>query len=423
MPEPSLLPERIFGLSAVDGRRTVRPGEVIAFRFRAKNGSEVPTPPALLVLVLPPGWVAARSARSRDSVGRAGRGTYGRLSSASRHRGCDHGEISRAGRTAPRPSRARLQRRAHARVRPPAPQRPGERRAHRARRRRDAARQRHRRQRRRCRGPVRARGRAAPRRGSAPKSRRSRRRATNCRSAGTLTYAFTMAPLEPAAATVSIDDAFVGYEGGRVSLMTTLSAVLAPDIAAPVIEADRQANRLDLGIRIANDGWVAARDVSCSLELPAGWRVLRGTMRADGAPPTIRRDGDSEKRRDDRAAARNRARLRRRHRCGKRRASARRGRPHRSLRRTYGHVHDPAGGAARAAARRAAGIGFCRTGTIVPVAVDVHNTGETNESVSVTLDAQTCWTGELRAGTAAAFVARYAIPRRTRRRRIAAGGC
>ncbi len=56
MPEPSLLPERIFGLSAVDGRRTVRPGEVIAFRFRAKNGSEVATPPALLVLVLPPGW-------------------------------------------------------------------------------------------------------------------------------------------------------------------------------------------------------------------------------------------------------------------------------------------------------------------------------------------------------------------------------
>ena len=56
MPEPSLLPERIFGLSAVDGRRAVRPGEVIHFRFRAKNGSEVATPPALLVLVLPPGW-------------------------------------------------------------------------------------------------------------------------------------------------------------------------------------------------------------------------------------------------------------------------------------------------------------------------------------------------------------------------------
>jgi hypothetical protein len=56
MPEPGLLPERIFGLSAVDGRRTVRPGEVIAFRFRAKNGTEVPTPPALLVLVLPAGW-------------------------------------------------------------------------------------------------------------------------------------------------------------------------------------------------------------------------------------------------------------------------------------------------------------------------------------------------------------------------------
>jgi len=56
MPEPSLLPERIFGLSAVDGRRAVRPGEVINFHFRAKNGNQVATPPALLVLVLPPGW-------------------------------------------------------------------------------------------------------------------------------------------------------------------------------------------------------------------------------------------------------------------------------------------------------------------------------------------------------------------------------
>jgi hypothetical protein len=46
----------------------------------------------------------------------------------------------------------------------------------------------------------------------------------------------------------------------------------------------------------------------------------------------------------------------------------------------------------------------------VPVAVDVHNTGETTELVTVTLDEQPCWNGELRAGAAAAFVARYTVP-------------
>ena len=58
MPEPTLLPERIFGLSAVDGRRSVR----------ARRGRLVPLPrqkrgrgdaaPLARVLVLPPGWSA-----------------------------------------------------------------------------------------------------------------------------------------------------------------------------------------------------------------------------------------------------------------------------------------------------------------------------------------------------------------------------
>jgi hypothetical protein len=56
MLEAALLPERIFGLAVVDGRRTVRPGAVVRFRFRARNASEIATPAARLSFVLPPGW-------------------------------------------------------------------------------------------------------------------------------------------------------------------------------------------------------------------------------------------------------------------------------------------------------------------------------------------------------------------------------
>lgn len=99
-----------------------------------------------------------------------------------------------------------------------------------------------------------------------------------------LAFSYTLVPLGPAAATVRIDDAHVSCDDGRVSLATGSSSLLAAEIASPEIAAERHATRLDLRVRIRNACWVAARDVRCTLELPAGWRVLRGTMRSDGAP-------------------------------------------------------------------------------------------------------------------------------------------
>ncbi len=219
-----------------------------------------------------------------------------------------------------------------------------------------------------------------------------------------------MIPLGPAAATVCIDDAYVSYEGGRVALTTGATALLAPDIAPPVVEAERRAGRLDLLVRIANDGWVAARDVRCSLDLPAGWRVLRGTMRADGAPPAIRRDNESENGvaialplvpargyvdlTVVASAARPRVEGDLTVRCGSHTVTF--------------TIPQVAERALRLDARPESA--FAEPGSVVPVAVDVHNTGETLERAVVMLDGQTCWTGELRAGAAAAFVAKLTVP-------------
>jgi hypothetical protein len=53
---------------------------------------------------------------------------------------------------------------------------------------------------------------------------------------------------------------------------------------------------------------------------------------------------------------------------------------------------------------------FAEPGTTVPVAVDVHNTGETSERVTVLLAGESCWSGELRPGAAAACIARLRVP-------------
>lgn len=411
MPEPSLLPERIFGLSAVDGRRAVRPGEVIHFRFRAKNGSEVPAPPALLVLVLPPGWSPLDPLEAEiPSVAP----------------GAEHSVSFRArpdvadATTAHSPIQAALHLDTlvlgsnvvpmrvfgHPRLNGPAsgvrvePAGEGG-------------------------GTLRVsvtvvnegdaaaravRAVAPPPPGFAAEEAAIVASCDELPVGGVLAFAYTMVPQGPAAANVCIDDAFVSYDGGRVALTTTLSALLAPDIAAPEIEAERRASRLDLRIRIANQGWVAARDVRAALDLPAGWRILRGTMRADGAPPAIRRDGDAENGvavalplvpargfvdlTVVASAARPRVEGDLTVRCG-------------------GHtVTYPIPQVARRALRVAARpeSAFAEPGAVVPVAVDVHNTGETPENVTVNLDDAAAWSGELRAGAAAAFVANFTVP-------------
>lgn len=409
MPESSLLPERIFGLSAVDGRRAVRPGEVIQFRFRAKNGSEVPTPPALLVLVLPPGWspldpleaeIPSVAPGAEHSVAFRARPDVADASTAhSPIQAALHLDTLVLGSNV-----VRMRVFGHPRLNGPAS-------GVRVERADDAGL--------RVAVTVVNEGDAAARavRAVVPPppgfAAEESAIAATCEElpvGGTLSFAYTMVPLGPAAATVSIDDACVSYDGGRVALSTGVCAVLAPEIAAPAIEAERRASRLDLRVRIGNDGWVAARDVRCTLELPAGWRVLRGTMRIDGAPPAIRRDNDTENGVSIAlplvpargfveltvvaSAARPRVDGDLTVRCGSH---------------TVSHPIPPvARRALRVAARPESA--FAEPGTVVPVAIDVHNTGETPERVTVCLDDEPCWSGDLRAGAAAALVARLGVP-------------
>jgi hypothetical protein len=409
MPEPSLLPERIFGLSAVDGRRTVRPGEVIAFRFRAKNGSEVATPPALLVLVLPPGWspldpleaeIPSVAPGAEHTVAFRARPDVADATTA-------HSPVQAAlhlDRLVLGSNVVHMRVFGHPRLNGPASGvhiEPGE---------GDSLR---------VNVTVVNEGDAAARAvrvvvppppGFGAEESAIVASRDELPVGGTLSFTYNLVPLGPAAATVCIDDAYISYDGGRVALMTGLTSLLAPEIAPPEIEAERRAGRLDLRIRIANDGWVAARDVRCSLDLPAGWRVLRGTMRADGAPPAIRRDNESEngvaialplvpaRGFVDLTVV----------------ASASRPRVEGDLTVRCGShtITFPIPQVAQRALRLDARpeSAFAEPGSLVPVAVDVHNTGETSERVTVTLDDQTCWSGELRAGAAAAFVAKLTVP-------------
>ena len=409
MPEPNLLPERIFGLSAVDGRRAVRPGEVIHFRFRAKNGSEVATPPALLVLVLPPGWspldpleaeIPSVAPGAEHSVGFRARPDVADATTAhSPIQAALHLDTLVLGSNV-----VHMRVFGHARLNGPASSvriEPLENGALRVNvvvvNEGDAA-------------AHRVRAVVPPPPGFGAEEAAIVATCPELPVAGTLAFAYSMVPLGPAAATVRIDDAYVSYDGGRVALTTGASALLAPEIAEPLVEAERRASRLDLRIRIANDGWVAARDVRCALDLPAGWRVLRGTMRADGAPPAIRRDNESEngvaialplvpaRGFVDLTVV----------------ASASRPRVEGDLTVRCGNhtiafpIPQVAERALRVDARPESA--FAEPGSIVPVAVDVHNTGETSERVTVTLDGQPCWNGELRAGAATAFVARLNVP-------------
>jgi hypothetical protein len=409
MPEPSLLPERIFGLSAVDGRRAVRPGEVINFHFRAKNGSQVATPPALLVLVLPPGWspldkleaeIPSVASGAEHSVGFRARPDVADATTAhSPVQAALHLDTLVLGSNV-----VHMRVFGHPRLNGPASSvriEPAEGDTLRVSvtivNEGDAAAR-----------SVRAV--APPPPGFGAEESAIVANVAELPVAGTLSFSYSMVPLGPAAATVCIDDAYVAYDGGRVSLSTGASALLAPDIAAPVVEAERRASRLDLKIRIANDGWVAARDVRCALDLPVGWRMLRGTMRADGAPPAIRRDNESENGVATAlplvpargfveltvvaSASRPRVEGNLTVRCGSHTVTF--------------PIPEVAERALRIDARPESA--FAEPGSDMPIAIDVHNTGETSERVIVTLDEQPCWNGELRAGAAAAFIAKLTVP-------------
>ena len=409
MPDHAMLPERVFGLAVVDGHRTVRPGAVVRFRFRARNASEVATPAARVTFALPPGWSALGALEAEvppvrpgsehvvgfstrpdvadDTTARSNFQAILQLDDVVLGSNVVHVRVTGNARFDAPASAVRIEPAAGTRLRVAVDVvNEGDATAH----------------------NVRI---AVP----PPPGFHAERAATvattpELKPGNAFAFAYEMEPVAPASPIVRIDDACVTFDAGRVALSTGTEFVLAPALRPPEVASTRAATRLDTTIRIANDGWVPARDVRVVVELPNGWRILRGTMLADGAPASIRRDPGAENgvtialpfipARGSVAvsvvssASRARAAGVVIIRCGAHSIEA--------------PIPEPVQRALRLDARPESP--FAIPGSTIAVAVEAFNNGETLENVTVALDGEPVWRGEIKPGASAAFVARYVAP-------------
>jgi hypothetical protein len=225
-----------------------------------------------------------------------------------------------------------------------------------------------------------------------------------------LSIAYDATPIGAVAAGVCIDDAFISYDGGRVALRTVRPSRLLPKLAPPAIACRRRAGRLDLLVRVENTGWVPAREVGLALALPAGWRIVRGTIHTGSAPAALRRNAAPE----NGVAitlplvpARGTVEV-------TLVATA-------SRERVDGELTVECGGdvvvcAIPPVAERSLHLeaspefAFGEPAAIIPVLIDAYNTGETSERVTLLLAGEPCWSGELRAGAAAGCIAPFRVP-------------
>jgi hypothetical protein len=413
MLDQALLPERIFGLAVVEGRRTVRPGAVVRFRFRARNASELATPTARLSFSLPPGWSSLEPVDAEIPPVRPG-GEHVVWFSArpdvadettahSRFQAVLHLDDMALGsnvvnvrvtgnaRFSMPASGVRIEPATGSRLRVAV----------------DVVNE----------GDAAARNvriTVPPPPGFEADPQATVATTADLKPGAAFAFAYEMEPVAPASPIVRIDDAAVSFDtfdtSGRVALATGATHLLAPNLLPPDIASIRAATRLDTTIQIANDGWVPARDVRVVVELPAGWRILRGTMLADGAPAAIRRDPGAENgvtialpfvpARGSVAVSVVSSASRPKTdgslivRCG----------PHA----VESPIPDPSNRALRLDARPESP--FAIPGLPIPIGVDAFNNGETLENVTVEIDGEVAWRGEIKPGGSAAFVARYVTP-------------
>jgi len=405
----ALLPERIFGLAVVDGRRTVRPGAVVRFRFRARNASEIATPPARLAFTLPAGWggldaleaeippvrpggehvvwFSARPEVADETTATSAFQAVVRLDDMVLGSNVVHVRVAGNARFNAPASGVRVEPAAGTRLRVAV----------------DVVNE----------GDAAARNvriDVPPPPGFHADPAATFATVPELEPGMAFAFGYEMEPVAPASPIVRIDDAVVTFDHGRIALSTGAAFVLAPSLLAPEIASTRAATRLDSVIRIANDGWVPARDVRVAVELPAGWRILRGTMLADSAPAAIRRDPGTENgvtialplvpargavevsvvssvtrpRADGSLVVR----------CGDHTVAS--------------AIPDPARRALRLDARPESP--FAVPGATIPIAVDAFNNGETAEHLTIELAGERVWEGEVKAGASIAFVARYLTP-------------
>ena len=408
MLDETLLPERIFGLTVVDGHRSVRPGAVVRFRFRARNAGDIASPAARLSLTLPFGWssldplaveIPAVRPGGEHVVWFAARPDLADESTAvSRFQAVlavDDmvlgSNVVRVGVTgsarfgAPA-SGVRIEPGAGVALRVVV----------------DVVNE----------GDAAARGvriSVPPPLGFRADPAVTVATVAELQPGAAFAFAYEMEPVAPTASNVRIDDAFVAFEGGRAALTTAAPYALTPQLLAPEITSARTATRLSTTIRIANDGWVAARDTRIEIALPAGWRLLRGTILVDGAPAAIRRDAGT----DNGVVvtlpfvpARGAVAL-------SVVSSAARARGDGTIAVSCGPlavtaaIPEPTVRALRLEARPA--LPSAVPGAPIAVTIDAFNHGETREALTVTLGDCAVWRGELNAGAAVSLTAQHVV--------------
>jgi hypothetical protein len=295
MPERMLLPELIYGLSVVDGRRTVRPGEVVGLRFRLRNRNPDTSPAARVTFDLPAGWTpidpldaafpplepgadacvqVRASAATADAVGApalfqaalhvagavlgsnlvalhlAGRPVLDGPGSGIRIEPTEHADRLRIVATVVNAGDAPA---CGVRVVVPPPP------------------------------------------GFTADSEAFARSCAEIVPGASFELAYEATALSPTCGIVSVDDGYASSADRRVRIPTVAAHALAARIAPPDVVLERTAQRLDATVRIRNEGWIPARDVTCRIELPNGWRLLAGTALIDDAPATVIRSGRGER--------------------------------------------------------------------------------------------------------------------------------
>lgn len=404
----TLLPEHLFGLTIIEARRRVRPGEGITLQFRARNASDQPTQEARLTFIVPAGWTPLDETEA-DLPSLAPAGTHvmrlrvrADVADAKTAQSTFQVAIGVA-RTVRGSNCVRVRVVGHPRF---DPGRSGVRIAADD----DGTF--------RVTAEIANDGDAAARNihleVPAPPGFRAEAATTAghaCLEPGeTFAFGYRLTPVAPNATTVRINDAAVTHAGGRHALVTTQPLVLAADIIAPDVHLERRAHRLDGTIRIANTGWVAARGVVCAIDLPAEWRLVRGAMLAGTAPIPAkheRRAGGSTSVTLPFVPSRGEIELR---------FVAVASRPPSGddvAVRCDGHIVRtivPVAAVRALHLHASAAAAFAEPGTPVSLTIDVLNVGETAESVALTIDSDPAAIHELHPGHGITLDGRTRIP-------------
>lgn len=98
--------------------------------------------------------------------------------------------------------------------------------------------------------------------------------------------------LAPACARVVIDDATVAFDGGADLLATREPFVPRARLVPERIVSQRRARRLDVTLHLQNDGWLPAVGERCVVRLPPGWEPLAGATLAAGVSVPAHADAE-----------------------------------------------------------------------------------------------------------------------------------